>query len=435
HKPVLADVALSGNYVDLENKPFIAENVSELINDAGYISGISSGDVVSALGFTPLANTVKFATNLNYAENRLHLKDQNGDDLGSAVSLKTFVPNILDYKWADHLLNDQNWLNADTFSWQDGTVYTSAYNHLSADISGKTLQSETIGAVTVQFYLADDGHKICPASEESNVASIYTNTGVAWYYIIDTTNTRFKLPRTKYGFNGIRDEVGKYIPESLPNIKGVIGCSRTLHEYNKQPISSGAIIATPSSQTVIGSDKYSSDVYTYSLDANNYSGVYQDNAPVQERATQMYLYFYVGEFSQSATEQTAGLNAELFNSKADADLSNINASATAKETIIGWCIPDYGAGITTGYNTAFTAPTDGLGVWAFSGNYAQIHIKLGNTTSSPIIAIQAIDINVQNACACISLPLKKGETYYIQFLNTIARVYCNTFYPFKGVNQ
>lgn len=245
--------------------------------------------------------------------------------LGSTlISNKKSAFNLLDFKWSDHLLNDQSWLHADMFSWQDGTVYSNAYQHLVADISGKVLQSETIGVVTVQFYLANDGHKICPASEESNVARIYTNTGVAWYYILDTTNTRFKLPRTKYGFNGVRDTVGRdtvgnYIPESLPNIKGVIGCSRTLHEYNKQPISSGAIIATPSSQTVIGSDKYSSDVYTYSLDANNYSGVYQDNAPVQERATQMYLYFYVGQFSQSATEQTAGITTEQLNAKLDKD--------------------------------------------------------------------------------------------------------------------
>ena len=37
----------------------------------------------------------------------------------------------------------------------------------------------------------------------------------------------------------------------------------------------------------------------------------------------MYLYFYVGNFSQSATEQTAGLNSELFNGKADVNLLNV----------------------------------------------------------------------------------------------------------------
>jgi len=63
--------------------------------------------------------------------------------------------------------------------------------------------------------------------------------------------------------------------------------------------------------------------YTKIFNASLSSPAYQNNAPVQQRATEMYLYFYVGGFSQSATEQTAGLNAELFNNKLDRDLSNL----------------------------------------------------------------------------------------------------------------
>lgn len=37
--------------------------------------------------------------------------------------------NLLDFKWSDHIINNIEWLRADTFSWQDGSVYTSAYNH------------------------------------------------------------------------------------------------------------------------------------------------------------------------------------------------------------------------------------------------------------------------------------------------------------------
>ena len=39
----------------------------------------------------------------------------------------------------------------------------------------------------------------------------------------------------------------------------------------------------------------------------------------------MYLYFYVGEFTQTAIENTAGLNAGLFSGKADTDLGNVSA--------------------------------------------------------------------------------------------------------------
>ena len=127
---------------------------------------------------------------------------------------------LFDSKWSDHILNHMSWLRADTFSWQNGVAYSSAYNHLVSDINGKTLQSETIGSITIQYYLADDGHKICPANQETNLATLYSTIGVAWYYIIDTTNTQFKLPRTKWGFTGYRDEVGGYVSESLPNITG-----------------------------------------------------------------------------------------------------------------------------------------------------------------------------------------------------------------------
>ena len=54
--PNLAAVATSGSYNDLDNKPIIPPvptNVSAFNNDAGYITGITSGDVTTALGYTP----------------------------------------------------------------------------------------------------------------------------------------------------------------------------------------------------------------------------------------------------------------------------------------------------------------------------------------------------------------------------------------------
>lgn len=56
NKPSFATVATSGDYDDLDNKPTIPTvptNVSAFNNDAGYITGIDSNDVVSALGYTP----------------------------------------------------------------------------------------------------------------------------------------------------------------------------------------------------------------------------------------------------------------------------------------------------------------------------------------------------------------------------------------------
>lgn len=283
---------------------------------------------------------------------------------------------LFDFKWVDHKLIRQDWLRADTFSWHPATTqygtYLEAYNHLVDDISGKTLQSETVGSTTIQFYLADDGHKICPASEESNVSAIYTATGIAWYYILDTTNQRFKLPRTKYGFVGLRDTVGEYVPESLPNIKGYpdYNDDNTDNYRIKSFNPTGAFVKDSQTNVSPFSSQGTSTTTldTARFDASAYCSTYQDNAPVQQRATQMYLYFYVGEFSQSATEQTAGLNSELFNGKVDLDFNNMNPSENAKSTIRSWGMPDYASTVSRSNNTQYTADTDGYLVICGWGN-------------------------------------------------------------------
>ena len=57
NKPNLATVATSGSYNDLSNKPTIPTNNNQLTNGAGYITGINSSDVTTALGYTPYNST------------------------------------------------------------------------------------------------------------------------------------------------------------------------------------------------------------------------------------------------------------------------------------------------------------------------------------------------------------------------------------------
>ena len=182
-------------------------------------------------------------------------------------------------------------------------------------------QADTIGDITISYYLAQDGHKICLPDQESNLVALYESTGVAWYYLLDTTNKQFKLPRTKWGFTGLRDSVGNYVPESLPNITATFGDGiNTLYGT----VASGAARASYSNKDALnygGDDNSWSTKFT--IDASRSSSTYKNGAPVQQRATQMYLYFYVGNFGQTAVEQTAGVTTETLNGKADIDLGNL----------------------------------------------------------------------------------------------------------------
>lgn len=298
----------------------------------------------------------------------MSLKLGNIPIAGISQNTKYNAHSLFDCKWADHKLNEISWLEASTFSWQSGDVYVTAYNHLIQDIQGITAETETIGSYTVTFYRATDGHKICLADQEQTVLNIYNTYGIAWYYILDTTNTQFKLPRTKYGFEGLRTNVGDKIDESLPNYEAIfVNHWRDTHANKSLTPVSGAInidnnhYQKSSYPNVAPSTagQYTED-QTLKISPSISNQTYQNNAPVQERATQMYLYFYVGDYTQTAVEQTAGLNAELFNNKVDLNFNNINPSQTAKDTIIGLGMPDFSSRITIPYNTSIQLPCDAV---------------------------------------------------------------------------
>lgn len=206
----------------------------------------------------------------------------------NAIATSASGLDLFDTKWKDYLMNNPAWALSDG-NWKTSAT---AYAHLLADIDQKTLETETVGDITVSFYRADDGHKICPADQESSVDAIYAATGVAWYYIIDTVNQRFQLPRTTHGFVGIRTNPGEYVAPELPNIKGFV----TNITSQGQPASSGALYSSGFRYNNLdntgGNDDGNSKI---NIDASLYDSTYKDNGKVQAPATEMYLYFYIGQ--------------------------------------------------------------------------------------------------------------------------------------------
>lgn len=335
-----------------------------------------------------------------------------GDELiaGDVEGQKINNPfSLFDFRFSDQILNNTSWLRADTFSWASGVVYVSAYEHLVADIAGITAETENIGNHTVTFYRAADGHKICLADQETIVNDIFTTTGVAWYYILDIANQRFKLPRTKFGFSGLRDNVGNYVPESLPNIRGKVHNGAVNQQsYSWAMNGEGAFFnnytsiqskaTTAGSQVNCGVD----------FDASLSSPTYQDNAPVQERATQMYLYFYVGETVQDANIIAAGQAlTDIADLKAHSIVETyVNGTSWYRVYSDGWC--EQGGFIvapsTSNNNYAVTllkpfvdtnyqiqktihggAPTSGGVEWGWMGD--SFSISSPNTTTTLYLSI------------------------------------------------
>ena len=227
--------------------------------------------------------------------------------------------------YADHQTGettDNYYENADG----SGTYYSGGFTSGTRNI--RPVKHETINGNIISFYEAQDGHKIAPdkdtlgtinelpVSQESNVAAIYAATGVAWYYVLDTTNQRFKLPRTQFAFTGIRTGVGNYVDAGLPDITAEFVSTNT---WGGGLYLSGAaeLVGSYSNGGFGGGNGRSNSNGTVAIKASNSSTVYGNSDTVQPPATEMYLYFYVGQFTQTAIEQTAGINAETLNGKVD----------------------------------------------------------------------------------------------------------------------
>lgn len=343
--------AVAGNKTNIDKVADISTDVSTVANNVSDVGAVvtNMSDVKDcADNMTSITGASTQAANAAASAQSAAVSAQQAAISAAGTHFKLFH-----HDWFDYELNDMAWLRADTFSWQNGTIYTDAYNHLVDDVDGKTASnSDTIGSYTVYYVLADDGHKIVGPDQEATVNNIYNESGVAWYYVLDKTNQRFKLPR-ELPITG--KSKGNGMALGLKSGDYTAGLT-TLAANNAQLNWTASAYGTDTKSAIYGTGPTVGSVGITSDQTK--SGIISHRA---NENGQQYLYFYVGQFSQSATEQTAGLNSELFNGKMDRDMSNMNPGATAKETIVGWGMPSNRyIDLTLGasYST-YTAPDDG----------------------------------------------------------------------------
>lgn len=295
------------------------------------------------------------------------LEDGAGNVISETYLKKTeldncYKPPLLSFMWSDHLLNDMPWLRADTFSWQDGTTYSLVYDELLSEYNNSASTTETEGSIT--FKRTPKGYKIALADQETAILNKYNSNGIAWYYILDPTNQRFKLPRMKHKYwkdqstipvmgNGIALGFTNGTYNVGARTQGSSGYLTFLQDAYGQPISTTAS-AQPAKTGTFG----------VTTDPTK-SGIVADVSDVNIE-TGFYLYFYVGGFTKSAEAQTAGLNSELLNAKVDLNFNNMNPSQTAKNIIAGWSMPSSKfIDLTLGGNgSEYTAPANGYFSWS-----------------------------------------------------------------------
>lgn len=175
--------------------------------------------------------------------------------------------------------------------WYSATDFPEAYGKL---VTAKTAGREyDITSYNAKYTKCTNGWRIVDEKYIDVINSMYTSTGTAWYYMLGTD--KFALPRTKYGFNGVRSAVGNTIAQSLPEIQGTFTADNTQIGTSYEGSSRGPTGAFVGQYTggfdIHSSGRGSGGRLLFS--AAHYDSTYKVGAPVQPPATEMYLYMFL----------------------------------------------------------------------------------------------------------------------------------------------
>lgn len=339
---------------------------------------------------------------------------------GNGTSLPLFF-----FHHFDSLQNDSSWLKADTFSWQSGKIYWAAYNQLTEEFAGTTATTETVADIAITFYRTATGKKICLPDQESQIMALYAATGAAWYYILDSENKRFKLPRNSKRellYNGSNSngsyevysdgwiKQGKYASFADGETKILLPKKLIDSDYT---LLINRTAGTGTWNVAKGTDSFmvhngGGSIY-FSWVAEGYG-----EAPAKPESP---LYFYVGNTVHDAKNIYAGKALEQLAGKADVDFNNIDAIGKNKlwgDLSVGYendKIPTLPRG------GEYTAPSNGCIACYHGINGNSVRILFGES-DYPVSSAYTITTE-SNGC---SWRMKKGQKVKISYSGNQANV-------------
>lgn len=157
--------------------------------------------------------------------------------------------------------------------------------------------TETVGGVTITINA--NGHRFYDIADKSAIDTIYNDTGIAWYYGIDTTSERILLPRNDYYFkNGNTNNVGEYQKPTLPNVSGnIYGVCTSA----SAAVATGFFEQTGSSTQQLNASGAAVNYRTYKANPSRSSSIYQDGATVNVPSVNLIPYMVVGNSETSSS--------------------------------------------------------------------------------------------------------------------------------------
>lgn len=312
--------------------------------------------------------------------------------------------NLFDLKYSDHILEGNE---AKGFERLGLYVYKTAvagsrygypdfYNKCVAEKIEGTKTTITVGDYSFTGYKNANGHIFFDIADKGTVDNIYTSTGKAWYYGIDTANERIFLPRVKNALVGMADitDTSAVVPNTtnpMPQftVHNDLDAVGNLHTYS--------VSGSPYNQ-VHWNGRQGNHNGNLLWTTKGNTGLLSDNANVKSALNNdnFYIYICVGN-----TEQESAVT----------DVIDITTSEN--DTIpLGWS--DYQKGVTP--SSAFLASLGQQNNGTFYPTfYNEFSAKIGQAFGAGFIKshtasdITDYDLVINQDEQIFRLPLKNGK--------------------------
>lgn len=149
------------------------------------------------------------------------------------------------------------------------------------------------GTNTFTYKKNTNGHNFFDIADKDKADEIYNNTGIAWFYGVDTTNERIFLPRNDYCF--VNGNVGEYFAGELPN-----GSFQPVNSVSINPSADG-LFEVKSTQTVGDSNDGTTTAGKIGI-ADKYINSSRTQGGIKPTGVGVYVYMCVGNVAQEEAQ-------------------------------------------------------------------------------------------------------------------------------------
>ena len=205
---------------------------------------------------------------------------------------------------------------------------------------------------------AKNGHRIADITQKDAVDNLFSTTGIADFYILDSTNNQFYLPRSRWFAQFTLDTnlVNSFNEAGLPNILGKIdGSTGPVSAEILGELDPTWVVVEGAFEQILGTQHPLAEAASpgtfirgIKFDASKSNPTYGTSETVQPASSNKLLYYKVGNTLVNESTIDIGNVLSELQLKADKDFSNVT-NPYVKETYTkgtegyrlysdGWCI-------------------------------------------------------------------------------------------------